>query len=362
MITSIYIHIPFCSNICTYCDFCKIYYNEEIASMYLDSLEKEIKDNYHSEKIKTLYIGGGTPSSLSINNLKKLMKIIKLFKFYDNYEFTVEVNPESIDEEKLLLFKENGVNRISMGIESTNNIYLKYLGRCHSFDLVKEKIELIKKIGIKNINVDLIYAIPKQTINDLKNDLDNIISLDITHISTYSLEIHDNTVLGIKKEKNINDDLDRDMYEYICRYLKNNGYNHYEISNFSKENYESKHNLVYWHNEKYYGFGLGASGFIDNLRYTNTRSIKDYINGKRVVYKEYFNEKDLISYELILGFRLIKGINKKIFKEKYNKELIDMYNIRDLINKGILIKDNDYIKIKEDYLYIENNILENFIE
>ena len=362
MITSIYIHIPFCSNICTYCDFCKIYYNEEIASMYLDSLEKEIKDNYHSEKLKTLYIGGGTPSSLSINNLKKLMKIIKLFKFYDNYEFTVEVNPESIDEEKLLLFKENGVNRISMGIESTNNIYLKYLGRCHSFDLVKEKIELIKKIGIKNINVDLIYAIPKQTINDLKNDLDNIISLDITHISTYSLEIHDNTVLGIKKEKNINDDLDRDMYEYICRYLKNNGYNHYEISNFSKENYESKHNLVYWHNEKYYGFGLGASGFIDNLRYTNTRSIKDYINGKRVVYKEYLNEKDLISYELILGFRLIKGINKKIFKEKYNKELIDMYNIRDLINKGILIKDNDYIKIKEDYLYIENNILENFIE
>lgn len=362
MITSIYIHIPFCSNICTYCDFCKIYYNEEIASMYLDSLEKEIKDNYHGEKLKTLYIGGGTPSSLSINNLKKLMKIIKLFKFYDNYEFTVEVNPESIDEEKLLLFKENGVNRISMGIESTNNIYLKYLGRCHSFDLVKEKIELIKKIGIKNINVDLIYAIPKQTINDLKNDLDNIISLDITHISTYSLEIHDNTVLGIKKEKNINDDLDRDMYEYICRYLKNNGYNHYEISNFSKENYESKHNLVYWHNEKYYGFGLGASGFIDNLRYTNTRSIKDYINGKRVVYKEYLNEKDLISYELILGFRLIKGINKKIFKEKYNKELIDMYNIRDLINKGILINDNDYIKIKEDYLYIENNILENFIE
>ena len=230
MITSIYIHIPFCSNICTYCDFCKIYYNEETGSMYLDSLEKEIKDNYHGEKLKTLYIGGGTPSSLSINNLKKLMKIIKLFKFYDNYEFTVEVNPESIDEEKLLLFKENGVNRISMGIESTNNIYLKYLGRCHSFDLVKEKIKLIKKIGIKNINVDLIYAIPKQTINDLKNALDNIISLNITHISTYSLEIHDNTVLGIKKERNINDDLDRDMYEYICRYLKNNGYNHYEIS------------------------------------------------------------------------------------------------------------------------------------
>lgn len=362
MITSCYIHIPFCKNICTYCDFCKMYYNEKIASEYLDSLEKEIKEKYQGEKLKTLYIGGGTPSCLSINNLKKLMNIIRIFNFYENYEFTIEINPETIDSEKMLLFKENGVNRVSIGIENTNEKILKYLGRNHNFNLVKNKIKMIKKIGIMNINVDLIYAVSNQKISDLKRDLDNIMILDVPHISTYSLEIHKNTLLGIKNEKNIDEDLDREMYEYICDYLKNRSYNHYEISNFCKDNYESKHNLVYWHNNQYYGFGLGASGYIANIRYTNTRSLKEYMNNKRLVYEEKLDEKNQIIYELILGFRLINGINKKLFQEKYHKKLEDMYNILDLVKKGILIDDNEYIRIKEEYLYIENSILASFVE
>jgi len=361
MITSVYIHIPFCNNICTYCDFCKRYYSDELASKYLDGLKSEIEENYQNEIINTIYIGGGTPSSLSINNIKKLMRLIKIFNLSKNCEFTFECNPESITKEKLLLLKQNGVNRISIGIESTNNRKLKYLGRCHDFLMVKEKVELIKKIGINNINVDLIYALDKQTIKDIKKDLERIISLDVNHISTYSLEIHNHTILGINKVLPVNEDIDSDMYTYICNYLKDMGYEHYEISNFCKNKTYSRHNLVYWHNEKYYGFGLGASGYINNIRYTNTRSMINYLNKKRIIEKEIINKDDNISYELILGFRLINGINKNDFKKKYGIDLINQYNIKELIDKGYLIDDSENIKINEDYLYIENSILENFV-
>ena len=362
MTTSVYIHIPFCEHLCTYCDFCKMFYNEELCFKYLMALEKEIKDNYQGEKIKTLYIGGGTPSSLSINNLKKLMEIIKVFKLDKEYEFTFEVNPENITKEKLLLLKENGINRISIGVESSLIKYLKYLGRMHDFNLVKDRIKLMREIGFSNINVDLIYALPNETINDLQKDLDNLLSLDINHLSTYSLEIHNNTILGIKKEKNINEELDRKMYEVITKKLKNNGFKHYEISNFCKDNYYSRHNLVYWHNEEYYGFGLGASGYVENIRYDNTRSINSYLNGKYILNKERLSKKDKISYELILGFRLINGINKQDFFNKYHEDIEDLYNIKELISKGYLINDNDYLKVNEKYLYVENNILENFVD
>lgn len=361
MTTSVYIHIPFCEHLCTYCDFTKRFYNEKIVSNYLDAIESEIKERYQGELIHTIYIGGGTPSSLDINNLKRLMKIIKIFKLAKDYEFTIEVNPESITKEKIILFKKNGINRISIGIESTINKYLKYLGRHHTFNIVKEKINLIKKIGIENINVDLIYALPNETIIDLQKDLDNIISLNINHISTYSLEIHHHTLLKINKEENISDELDSEMYRFICNYLKEHGFNHYEISNFCKNNNYSKHNLVYWHNECYYGFGLGASAYINDTRYTNTRSMYNYINKKRVVYEEKLLLKDKISYELILGFRLINGINKEDFYKKYHLDLLKQFNIRELIHKGYLIDDGKNIKICPDKLYIENAILEYFV-
>ena len=362
MITSVYIHIPFCKNICTYCDFCKRYYNEKSIKDYLDSLEQEIREKYKNEKIKTLYIGGGTPSSLSITNLKKLMEIIKLFNFSFDYEFTFECNPENITEEKLIYLKQNGVNRISLGIESTNDEILKYLGRNHNFKMAKEKIDLIKKIGIENINVDLIYAVPGETLDDLKSDLNNIINLGVKHISTYSLEIHDNTILKIKNTLPISDIKDRQMYDYICEYLQKRNFVHYEISNFCKENFESKHNLVYWHNEKYYGFGLGASGYVHNIRYTNTRSMYNYLKGQRTIEQEKILFDDKISYELILGFRLINGINKNSFYNKYHCDLIDQFNIKELIDKGYLVDTGDNIKINQNYLYVENKILENFVE
>ena len=338
-----------------------MYYNEIGCQKYLEALKQEIDTVYRQEIVKTLYIGGGTPSSLSINNLKRLFDIIKIFPLSKDYEFTMEVNPENINEEKLLLMKEVGVNRISMGIESTNDTFLKYLGRHHNYSMVQEKIALMKKVGFTNINVDLIYAIPNETISDLQKDLDNLMKLDIEHISTYSLEIHSNTMMGIKKIKNIDDELDYKMYNFICDYLERNGFHHYEISNFCKNNY-SKHNLIYWHNEHYYGFGLGASGYLGNCRYDNTRGLNNYLSGKRRINEEFLTKSDIISYELILGFRLINGISKKDFFNKYQEELINQYNIKELIKEGYLIDDGENIYIKKDFLYVENNILENFIE
>ena len=360
MTTSAYIHIPFCDNLCTYCDFCKRYSNNLIVTKYLNALDNEIKEKYQGESLKTIYIGGGTPSSLNTNALGKLMEIVSRLKLDKEYEFTFECNPENITEEKLIILKNNGVNRISIGIESTNNNFLKYLGRNHDFNLVRDKINLIKKY-ISNINVDLIYALPNETIIDLKNDLEKIISLNINHISTYSLEIHNHTILGIKKIKNISSDIDSDMYKYICKFLKEKGFEHYEVSNFCKNNTFSRHNMAYWKNKEYYGFGLGASGYINNIRYDNTRSMYKYVNGNRILNYEKLSRQDQISYELILGFRLIMGINKHEFKKKYHVELIEQYNIKELIKKGYLIDDGLNIKISYDKIYVENVILENFV-
>lgn len=361
MTNSVYIHIPFCNSICTYCNFTKFFYNEKMVSEYLNALEREILDTYKGENIKTLYIGGGTPSSLSIKELERLFQIVKIFKLDNNLEFTIEVNPESITLEKLELFKKNKVNRISIGVESTLDKNLKYLGRNHDFNLVRGKIELIKKVGITNINVDLIYALKDETLKDLETDINNILSLDINHLSTYSLIIENNTILGIKNEENIDEELDYLMYDLIRNKLKENGYIHYEVSNFSKNGYESRHNLVYWNNDCYYGFGLSSASYIGNIRKTNTSSLNKYISGNYKKEEEILSLEDTLSYALILGFRKIKGINKKDFYKKYNVDIKSLYNIKELISEGLLIEENENIYISYDKIYVENSILENFV-
>ena len=260
-VKSCYIHIPFCNKICSYCDFAKVNYNKLYIDAYLDSLSHEIDLYYKSEILDTLYIGGGTPSGLEIDELNKLFKILKKIKLNKTYEFTFECNIESLTEEKLKLLYNNGVNRLSIGIQTLNLKFLKFLNRNHNKESVLNIINLANTIGFNNINVDLIYAIPGETISDLEEDLKFLTSLPITHISTYSLMIEPHTKLYIDNIKNIDQDLDYKMYKFICNYLKNKGFNHYEISNFSKK-HNSKHNLTYWNNEFYYGFGLSSSGFI----------------------------------------------------------------------------------------------------
>lgn len=360
MCKSVYIHVPFCNHICTYCDFCKILYNEKVINKYLDELKKEITNNYKGETINTIYIGGGTPSCLKDDQIIKLLEILKIFKV-DNLEYTIECNIEDIKEEKLKIFKKYGINRISIGVQSLDDKCIKFLGRNHNKEMVKNNIKIAKKY-FNNINVDLIYAILNQTLNDLNNDLDFIINLGIQHISTYSLIIEENTCLYINGISNIDEDLDYKMYQLICKKLKENGYNHYEISNFVKDGYESRHNLTYWNNERYYGFGLGASGYIENTRYDNTRSINNYLKGNYILNKHKLSKKETMENEFILGFRKIKGINKQLFSQKYHLKLDDMEIINKLKKTKDILDDGENIFINEDRIYISNMILEQFID
>lgn len=355
---SAYIHIPFCKTICSYCDFCKMFYNEELVDKYLLELEREINKNYKGETLKTIYIGGGTPSSLNERQLNKLLNIIKILKLEQNYEFTVECNIENITKEKLELLYKNKVNRLSIGIQTFNEKYLKFLNRNHTKDEIIKKIDLAKTIGFKNINIDLMYAFPNETTEELENDINEFLKLDIPHISTYSLMIEPHTKLYKEKIENIDEDLDRKMYDLICKKL--NKYNHYEISNFGKKGYESIHNLTYWNNENYYGFGLGASGYINNIRYDNTRNIQEYIKEKYIKNKEILSKNIELENEFILGFRKIKGINIEKFKKKYDN--IYKYDvINRLLKEKKLIKEKNNIFINPEYIYTSNNILIEFI-
>ena len=359
-IHSCYIHIPFCSSICSYCDFCKLLYNDKWVNEYLNSLEKEINFRYKNELIQTLYIGGGTPSCLSINQLEKLFNIIKRIDLSSDYEFTIEVNVNDITEEKLILFKKNKVNRISVGIETVNNKFMPFLNRfCNKNDVLR-KIKLIRKY-FDNFNIDLMYAFPNQTIDEVLSDLSFVVNLRPKHISIYSLIIEEHTRIFIDKVTPIDEDLESRMYYKIVEYLKSYGFNHYEISNFALNGYESKHNMVYWNNEKYYGFGLGASGYIDKCRYTNTKNISKYNECKYDYLSEKIDFKLDMEYEMILGLRKINGVSKKEFFNKFLSSIEDNFDIINLVKNKMLLDDGEYIYIPEDKLYISNSILVNFI-
>lgn len=347
----VYIHIPFCKSICNYCDFCKLYYNKKWTLKYLNTLQDEIKEKYKNDNITSIYIGGGTPTSLNDLELKKLLEITKIFKHKD-IEFTCECNID-ITEEQIKLLKEYRVNRISVGIQSIDENNLKILGRYHTKKQIEEKIKLISKY-IDNINVDLIYAIPNETIETLIKDLDFLTNLPIKHISTYSLMIEPHTKLYIDNIKPIETDIDYEMYKTIEKYLTKKGFIHYEISNYAKKNYESKHNLTYWNNEYYYGFGLGASGYIDDIRYDNTTSLTKYLNKDYINNSYKLTKKESLENEFILGLRKIEGIDKSIYK-KYNIKEIKIIN--KLIEKGLLKQNKDKIYIDSSKLYISNSIL-----
>lgn len=354
---SVYIHIPFCKHICSYCDFCKFIYNKEWINKYLDSLEYEINNDYKNDLLDTIYIGGGTPSVLTCDELKKLFEINKVFRLNKEYEYSIEFNIEDITENKLKICKDNGVNRISIGVQSFNKNYLSLLERNTKVN-IEEKINIVKQY-FDNINIDLIYALPNQSIDDLKEDLNQYLKLDIPHISCYSLIIEKHTKLNNMHFKPIDEDLDYEMYKLIDEKLK--GYDHYEISNYAIPGYESKHNLTYWNNEEYYGFGVGAASYINNVRYTNSKNIVNYMNKIYKKEKEELSNEDKISLGLVLGFRKIKGINIDEFNKKYNTDIMTLYNINDLIKEKKLIVKDGYVFINEKYLYVSNEILINFI-
>lgn len=356
----IYIHIPFCASICPYCDFPKILYNKKYINNYLDSLEQEINNRYQNELVKTIFIGGGTPSALDKEELERLLKITTKFNKDKNIEFTIEANVENLTPEKIKLLSDYNVNRVSLGVQTFDEITLQTLNRHHNKESVFNTIISLKARGITNISIDLIYGTTPD-LDKLKKDIDYFLSLDIPHISCYSLIIEDNTLFKINNREYIDEEVEYEMYKYIEKTLTDNNYIHYEVSNYSKEGYFSIHNLNYWKNGSYYGFGLGAVSYLNNKRISNTRNLTKYLNHNYIDNIIYEDEETRISNTIILSLRTVKGLNLIEFKNTYNKDLEDIYDIADLLKeKKLIIKDN-YLSISPKYFYISNEILLRFI-
>jgi len=356
----IYIHIPFCTKICSYCDFPKLLYDKKYTKKYLDILKEEILSRYKNEEVVSIYIGGGTPTSLDIDELKYLLEITSIFKTTKYLEFTIESNVESLTLAKIKLLKEYGINRISLGVQSFNDKTLKELNRNHTREDIFRVINDLKNNNFKNISIDYIYGIHND-LEEIKEDINSFLTLDIPHISCYSLIIEDNTIFSINKRKYIDEDLELEMYNYINKILTNNNYLQYEISNYSRIDYQSKHNLNYWNNGEYYGFGLGAVSYLNNNRITNTKNLTKYLTNNYIETKDYEDKLVNISNTFMLGLRKVNGININDFKNKYNMDITDIEPVNRLIKEEKLILKDNQLYINPKYFYLSNEIIIEFI-
>ena len=356
---SLYIHIPFCHAICDYCDFIKLQYFRMFAIKYLDVLEKELKENVNNYRLKTIYVGGGTPTSLDDDLFFRLLKIIDPYA-QNVEEYTFEANPESLSLKKIRYLRDFGVNRISLGVESTNDEILKSINRKHTFEDVKIAIQNLKDEGIDNYNIDLILGLPHVSKELLIKDLDNVLSLSPKHISAYSLTIHPHTKFYLNKIKEPDNDYSRELYEIVHKVLLEHGFVHYEVSNFALPGYESKHNFAYWNNEHYYGIGLSAAGYVDDKRYRNTDNLDKYLKGINEKEVEIVTLKDLEEYQIMLNLRTNKGLDLTLFNNIFNKDLYTMRKdvIDSYISSGHLyIKDNHLIATFSGMMILDRIIL-----
>lgn len=400
----IYIHIPFCKHKCYYCDFVSFSCKEEIVEKYIKAVIKELKKYLENKEfmknynVTTIYIGGGTPSYIDSKYIGEILKEIEKnlvnndTKFQD-IEVTLEVNPGTINEEKVNLYKEAKINRISMGLQSTNDQILKQIGRIHTYNEFLDAYSIVKKAGFDNINIDLMIGLPNQTISDVKESLNKIIELSPNHISVYSLILEEGTVLDKLIEEGkmelLDEELERSVYWYVKNTLEINGYNHYEISNFSKTGKESKHNLNCWEQKEYIGIGTSAHSYINGVRYCNKSSVEKYIeniNNKNidvnVIMKlgngdESFLEKVEEVYEIdeiqsledkkreymLLGLRKLKGVKISSFKEKYIENPIYVYHkeLEKLVEEDLIRIDGDRIFLSRRGIDLANLVWEEFV-
>ena len=362
MIEHAYIHIPFCKRKCHYCSFIS---GLDIKNKrkYLDALLQEIKIKYKGEKLKTIYFGGGTPTLLDVEELKT---VLSMFSYNQETEITIEANPETITLGKLTKIKEAGFNRISLGLQTFNNDILKSIGRNHSENTIYCAIENIKKAGFSNISIDLIYGLPNQTMELWKIDLEKAVSLNIQHISSYGLKIEDDSFFGKNPPKNLPDDeIQASMFTELCKYLKENNFSHYEVSNFAKKGFESKHNCAYWKNKNYYGFGLNASGYENDIRYKNLCDFEKYIKTPlEHEDEEFLSTKETMENEIFLGLRLKDGINITSLEKKYKINFESKYKkIIDKYTKLQLLKiENNNCYLTENGFLLSNEIMSEFID
>lgn len=377
----IYIHIPFCKQKCYYCDF--VSYSNKCSEVkeYIESLKKEIEEfDFSNYKVTSIYIGGGTPSYIDsiyiveiLSELKEKLKC-NLIEFKD-IEITIEVNPGTVDTKKLNDYKKLGINRLSIGLQSTKNDILKKIGRIHTYQEFLEIYKLARETGFKNINIDLMIGIPGQKIGNLKNTLQDIIKLEPEHISVYSLIIEENTPIEKMLEngeiKLPDEDLERNMYWYVKNTLELNGYNHYEISNFAKLGKESRHNLNCWNQEEYIGFGVAAHSYLNGIRFSNTINVEEYIqhleNNRKeenIQIEESQSLEDKKNEFMMLGFRKIQGVDIARFKEKFIDNPIFLYreNLNKLVEEGLIEVDLNHIKLTNKGIDLANLVFEEFVD
>lgn len=369
---SLYVHIPFCKQKCFYCDFPSYASMEELAEDYVDALCIEIEKKAIDYWIKSIFIGGGTPSYLSENQIQKLLKCINKLNLMKDMEFTMECNPGTLDKEKLVTMIKGGVNRISVGLQAVQNSLLDKIGRIHNFKDFEENFRLARSVGFNNINVDLMYGLPNQTIDQWKETLTTVIGLEPEHISAYSLIIEEGTCFYKMWENDKlnlpSEDDEREMDLITKKTLSYFGYNQYEISNYSKSGYECSHNKVYWKCKSYLGVGVSASSFINGYRYKNIDSIKDYI--KRINNNEPIDEEkiknsieDNMEEFMFMGLRLINGIDINEFKARFGENIQSIYG--DVIEKNIkgklLEKHDNILRLSNRGIELSNVVMSDFI-
>ena len=361
--SSLYIHIPFCEQICAYCDFCKVFYNENQVNDYLAVLKKELQDLKIKEPLKTIYIGGGTPSSLNDEQLEWLMDIIKPYLNDQIKEVTIEVNPESVDYYKLDILKRGGITRLSIGVETFNDELLKRINRLHNATQLQRIIDYARKVGFNNISIDLMYGLPGQTIENIKDDLMRVQQLNVDHVSYYSLILEDHTVLKNQNYQPLDEEIDLQINELIETRLEDLGFYKYEISNFAKPGFESLHNLAYWNYDNYYGVGLGASSKIDNYLIDHNRNLKAYLQRRDITCKTTNSKDETMFNHLMMSLRLTRGLDLKEFEKRYNLKIMDVYP--NAINRHLkmhtLVIEDDHLRCTKESIKLLNTILVDFL-
>lgn len=376
----LYLHIPFCVKKCNYCDFLSAPAGEETRAAYVDALLEEIRgfDEPEDYEVVTVFFGGGTPSILPGQAIFRIMEALReKFSFRKGAEITLEANPGTVDKEKLSFYRKAGINRLSFGLQSADAEELKKLGRIHTWEKFLESFQLAREAGFSNINVDLMSALPGQTKESWEKTLRQVLALQPEHISAYSLIIEEGTPFYQLYEKDVerrdageepelipSEEEERAMYEATGRILKEQGYLHYEISNYAKPGCECRHNLGYWQRRDYLGFGLGASTLLNPVRYKNTEDLEAYLGGD-FSKKEFFvlTKDNQIEETMFLGLRVLEGVSKEQFREQFSCELRVVYRkeLEKLEKEGLLEEEGDFVRLTSRGIDLSNPVLAEFL-
>ena len=372
---SIYVHIPFCVKKCGYCDFISYENENDLTDEYFLALNREIVQNaniYQSKVVDTIFIGGGTPSFVDAKYIATIMSNLKKhYNISENCEISIESNPNSITKEKLQKYKDCGINRVSIGVQSTSECVLKEMGRSHSASDISRAIDQIRCIGFANFNIDIMFAVPKQSFENLVQTLNDVLSFEPTHISAYSLILEEGTAFFDKyHDREITDeDEEREMYYYIREKLEENGYNQYEISNFAKDGYECQHNLYCWQMEEYVGFGLNAHSYVSHQRFSNEVNLKRYIDKiscgeTSIIEVETMDITQEINDAIMLALRTNEGINTLEFNENFDIDFMSRYEkqINKLKSENLIIVKQNNISLTKEGMDVNNYIIGEFID